>query len=162
MNRVRILLQYTGRMRALFLAILLSLVPVSLAQSIWFEVGVSYQGTEAGTFEASSRFGVRGTFPLSDTAGLFVAAGLRGGLVIDAGSWFMFPSGLQDPTGFQSYAGAGLTYTVGRLGLALSAALSYEIEQDIELFLIYTHRPLLLPVISQAFDVSTGVKITLQ
>jgi hypothetical protein len=149
-------------MRTLFLAILLSFVPATFAQSIWLETGLSYQGTETGTYDASPKFGIRGTFPLGDTAGLFVAAGIRGGLVLDAGGWFTFPAGVQDPTGFQSYAGAGLSYTAGRFGLAVSAALSYELEQDLELFIMYTHRPLLLPRISQAFDISAGVKLTLQ
>lgn len=148
-------------MRALFLVILL-LAPAGLAQSLWLETGLSYQGTESGTFNALPRFGIRGTFPLDDTAGLFVAAGLRGGLVLDAGAWFSFSPGLQDPAGFQSYAGAGLTFTAGRFGLALSAALSYTLQEDLELFLMYTHRPLLLPQVSQAFDISAGVKIALQ
>lgn len=129
-----------------------------MAQSVWLELGLAYQGRQAGTFDTLAKFGVRGVYPLSDTAGLFAAAALRRGLILDAGGWFTFPVQPEDPFGLRAHVGAGLTLTEGRFGLALSGALTYEVERNLDLFLMYTHRPLILPRLSQAFELSAGVR----
>ena len=83
-----------------------------------------------------------------------------GDLLLDVGAWYSFLPGADDVFGFRSYAGTGLSYVAGSFGVALSAALSYELSTQTSLVVVYTHRPLFFPEISQAFDVSLGVAFT--
>lgn len=107
------------------------------------------------------RFGVRGVQPLSETTGIYAAFGLRNNVTLDLGGWFSFLPGPDDLFGFRSFAGAGLSYAEGSLGLAFSAAVTYEVSSSAALALVYTHRPLFVPELGQAFDVSLGVRFDL-
>lgn len=133
----------------------------SAAPSLWFESGVAYRRPEGETeLTPRLRFGVRGVQPLDDTTALYAAFAVDGQLLLDLGGWYSFLPGADDVFGFRSYAGTGLTYAAGKFGVALSAAVSYELSTETSLLLVYTHRPLLLPELGQAFDVSVGVRVT--
>lgn len=133
----------------------------SILPSLWFESGVAYRRLE-GEAELTPRlrFGVRGVQPLNDTTALYAAFAVDGQLLLDLGGWYSFLPGADDLFGFRSYAGTGLSYTAGSFGVALSAAVSYELSAETSLLLVYTHRPLFLPELGQAFDVSVGVRVT--
>lgn len=131
-------------------------------QSLWLETGLAYRETEPQSYASGFKVGLRGVFDLNDTVGLYVAPYYLAGFGVDGGAWFTFPVGLNDVIGFTSYLGAGLTLVNGDFGLALSGALGYELSQSTELVLVYTHRPILLPRLSQTFDVSLGLKIDLR
>lgn len=157
-------------MRRLFI-LLLFMLSFSYAQSLWIETGLGYLEKLEGAqeqkgkqnYDSGFKFGARVVFPVSDRAGIYVAPFVQGGFNfnIDAGAWFTLPLNIQDVEGFTSYLGTGLTVTDGRFGLALSGALSYNLSNDVALALIYTHRPLLTPRLSQAFDISVGLKFEL-
>ena len=133
----------------------------SALPSLWFESGVAYRRPEGETeLTPRLRFGVRGVQPLNDTTALYAAFAVDGQLLLDLGGWYSFLPGADDVFGFRSYAGTGLTYAAGKFGVALSAAVSYELSTETSLLLVYTHRPLLLPELGQAFDVSVGVRVT--
>lgn len=129
---------------------------------MWFQTGLAYRETTTSEYDAGARFGVMGTFPLGRIPGLYAAAAIDRWLVVDVGGWFTLPTGLDDPFGVQTYLGTGFTVVAGRVGIALSGAISYEFEPNLSVFLLYTHRPLLLPELSQAFDLSAGLKIDLR
>lgn len=137
-----------------------------LLPSLWFETGVAYRpaaDTDTGADPEVTprlRVGVRGVQPLSETTALYAAFALDGDLLLDLGGWYSFLPGADDLFGVRSYAGTGLSYAAGSFGLSLSAALSYELSPRTSLLLVYTHRPLLLPELGQAFDVSVGVRVT--
>lgn len=131
----------------------------SALPSLWFESGVAYRSGEDG-LTPRLRFGVRGVQPLSDTTAVYAAFAVDGQLLLDIGGWYSFLPGADDLFGFRSYAGTGLTYTAGSFGAALSAAVSYELSTETALIAVYTHRPLFLPELGQAFDVSVGVRVT--
>ena len=154
-------------MRALLLTSLL-LSSLSFGQSVWLEGGLGYdenKETPVAPYDLSFKGGLRGTYPLIDAplsrSGLYAAAAWRNGILVDAGGWFTFLPEEDALYGFEAHLGAGLTYAVDSFGVALSAGLSYDITQGIALSFIYTHRPLVLPELSQAFDLSAGVKIDL-
>ena len=127
--------------------------------SVWLESGLAYRpGNDALT--PHLRVGLRGLQPLTDTVGLYGAFAVDGDLTLDLGGWYSFLPGADDVFGFRSYAGTGLSYVAGSFGIALSAALSYELSTQTSLVVVYTHRPLFFPEISQAFDVSLGVAFT--
>lgn len=124
--------------------------------SVWLESGLAYRpGDDALT--PHLRIGLRGLQPLTDTASLYGAFAVDGDLTLDLGGWYSFLPGADDVFGFRSYAGTGLSYVAGSFGVALSAALSFELSTQTSLVVVYTHRPLFFPEISQAFDVSLGV-----
>lgn len=133
----------------------------STLPSLWFESGVAYRRPE-GEAELTPRlrFGVRGVQPLDDSTALYAAFAVDGQLLLDLGGWYSFLPDADDLFGFRSYAGTGLTYAAGKFGIALSAAVSYELSTETSLLLVYTHRPLLVPELGQAFDVSVGVRVT--
>ncbi|MEM6431151.1 MAG: hypothetical protein AAF708_18080 [Deinococcota bacterium] len=143
--------------------------PLSKGQSLWLESGLAYRETETGSYEPLLKLGLRGFLSLSEPLSLYAALAWRDGLVADAGVWYAFDPNLQDPFGFQTYGGAGLTFVSGdsasgnedSFGLALSVAASYAIDETFGLAITYTHRPLLLPELSQAFDVSLGITLSL-
>ena len=150
-------------MRTLIL-ILILLSSLSFGQSVWVEGGLSYDEDKAtNTYDLSFKGGVRGTYPLTDaplsSSGLYAAAAWGGGVLLDAGGWFTFLPGDNELYGFEAHLGAGLTYAVDSFGVALSAGVSYDLTQGIALSFVYTHRPLLLPELKQAFDLSAGVRI---
>ena len=157
-------------MRPLLLVFFLALLSFGYGQSLWLETGLAYKETTSGEYASALKFGVRGVYPLNDTLGLYAAAAYsRNGLVGDAGAWFSFRQGLEDPLGLQAHVGTGLTYVSGvggagaGIGLALSGALTYEFRRGLAATLVYTHRPLLQRNLrlSQAFDFSAGVKLDL-
>jgi len=127
--------------------------------SLWFESGLSYRAGET-ELTPHLRFGVRGVQPLGDTTALYAAFAVDGDLLLDLGGWYSFLPGADDLFGFRSYAGTGLTYAAGGFGVALSAAVSYELSPETAVLAVYTHRPLFLPESGQAFDVSLGVRVT--
>lgn len=127
--------------------------------SLWFESGLAYRTGDDG-LTPHLRVGVRGVQPLTDTTAIYAAFALDGDLLLDIGGWYSFLPGADDLFGFRSYAGTGLTYVAGSFGVALSAAVSYEVSAQTALIVVYTHRPLLAPERGQAFDVSFGVRIT--
>ena len=136
-----------------------------LLPSLWFETGVAYRSAATDTGADTGvtprlRVGVRGVQPLGETTALYAAFALDGDLLLDLGGWYSFLSGADDLFGVRSYAGTGLSYAAGSFGLSLSAALSYELSPRTSLLLVYTYRPLLLPELGQAFDVSVGVRVT--
>jgi hypothetical protein len=149
------------------LILLLFALGFSSGQSLWIETGLGYleqlpeEGRAQQVYDSGLKFGARFVLPVSDVTGLYLAPFLQNGFNVDAGAWFTLPLTIQDVEGFRSYLGTGLTLTGGRLGLALSAALSYDFSNDVALTLVYTHRPLLTPRLSQAFDVSVGLKFDL-
>ena len=131
---------------------------------MWVEGGLSYDEDKAtNTYDLSFKGGVRGTYPLTDaplsSSGLYAAAAWGGGVLVDAGGWFTFLPEEGNLYGFEAHLGAGLTYAVDSFGVALSAGVSYDLTQGIALSFVYTHRPLLLPELKQAFDLSAGVRI---
>ncbi|MDQ3458262.1 MAG: hypothetical protein M3498_03000 [Deinococcota bacterium] len=151
-------------MRTLLLTLLLAFGFNVQAQSLWFEVGLGYIETAPEVYAAGPKVGLRGSVPLSAEAfgpEAFVALAIRGGLVMDAGVWAAFAPGGSDLFGLQSYAGAGLSYTQGELGLAFALALAYELERDLAVSLAYTHRPVFSPRFAQAFDIALGLKLSL-
>lgn len=138
-----------------------------LLPSLWFETGVAYRPADADTSTGADatvtprlRVGVRGVQPLSETTALYAAFALDGDPFLDLGGWYSFLPGADDLFGVRSYAGTGLSYAAGSFGVSLSAALSYELSPRTSLLLVYTHRPLFLPELGQAFDVSVGVRVT--
>ena len=128
----------------------------SRAPLLWLESGLGYRPSTEGLLP-HLRIGFRGIQPLTDTTAVYAAFTVDGDLTLDMGGWFSFLSGEDDVFGFRSYAGTGLSYVAGSFGVALSAALSYELSADTALILVYTHRPLFFPERGQAFDVSLGV-----
>jgi hypothetical protein len=147
--------------RALLVTLVLALTGSSLAQALWLEVGVGYRPGVTQPFDPLVKLGLRGTLPVGEHAGAFLALGVRGGLLIDAGAWFSLEPGLRDPVGWQAHLGVGASYTAGSLGVVGSAALSYDLERNLALFALYSHRFLLLPRASQGFEVSAGVRFAL-
>lgn len=158
--------------RLCLLAFLLFPVVVQ-GQSLWVETGVGWlerlpdnaQDRPQQVYDSSFKVGARVIFPVSDIAGIYVAPYWQGGFNVDTGAWFTLPLTIQDIEGFTSYIGTGLAVTTTerfRFGFALSGALSYDLSNDVALTLIYTHRPLLTPRLSQAFDISVGLKFDLR
>ncbi len=145
-------------MRLLSLLLFAALLSISSAQSVWFDVGVGYDERTSGSYAARFMLGTRVVYPLDDVTGLYGALAFRRGIVLDAGGWFAFQPNPEDPFGFRSYAGAGLGVSGGDVGAALSLALTYDLSEDVGLGVVYTHRPLILPRLSQAFDVSLTVR----
>jgi hypothetical protein len=140
----------------------------SFGQSLWIEAGAGWleqlpgNGERANqVYDSGIKFGVRAVFPVAERAGIYVAPAYSRGFTVDAGAWFTLPLTIEDVEGFTSYLGTGLSLTNGRFGFALSGALSYDLSNDVALALIYTHRPLLTPQLSQGFDISVGLKFDL-
>ena len=129
----------------------------SRAPLVWLESGLGYRPGIEEDLVPHLRIGFRGIQPLTDTAAIYAAFAVDGDLTLDMGGWFSFLPGPDDVFGFRSYAGTGLSFVAGSFGIALSAALSYELSADTALILVYTHRPLFFPERGQAFDVSLGV-----
>ncbi len=127
--------------------------------SLWFESGLAYRFGD-GDLVPHLRVGFRGVQPLSDTVALYGAFAIDGDLILDLGGWYSFLPDGDDLFGFRSYAGTGLSYVAGSFGLALSAAVTYDLSPQTALLLVYTHRPLFLPELGQAFDLSVGARIT--
>jgi hypothetical protein len=157
-------------MRRLFVLLLFTL-SFSYGQSLWIETGLGYleqlPPPESNVrpdqeYDSGFKFGARFVVPVSDVTGLYLAPFLQNGFNVDAGVWFTLPLTIQDVEGVRSYVGTGLTLTGGRFGLALSGALSYDLSNDVALALVYTHRPLFTPRLSQAFDISVGLRFDLQ
>lgn len=149
-------------MKQVFLLVALTLPSFSWGQSLWLETGLAYRETTPQTFTSGLKVGLRGVIDLNDTVGLYLAPYYLAGLGLDGGVWLSFPVGLNDVAGFTSYLGAGLSLVHGDFGLALSGAVGYELSRNTELVLIYTHRPIFLPDLSQTFDVSLGLKFEFQ
>ena len=137
-----------------------TLLSSSHAQSLWLETGIGYH-QQNDDYPANFKAGVRITYPITETLSIFIAPSIQQGLTIDAGTWFSFEAGSDDIPRLQSHLGTGLTFSNGNIGLALSGALSYQANDNLELAIIYTHRPLVLPELSQAFDLSLALKINL-
>lgn len=152
-------------MRKLVLLVALWFTPV-LAQSVWLETGLGYAeralSEDTSEYTPYLKLGLRGVFPVSERVGLYVAPFWLGGVGIDAGAWFTFPTDLNDLEGFRAYAGTGLSLAPEGFGLALSAGLAYELNRNLDLTVSYTHRPLLRPKLSQTFDFSVGLALRLE
>ncbi len=141
-------------MRVLLLALLLSLLAGSSAQSLWLESGVAYTETSSQTYEPAFKLGIRAIVLVTETVGAYLHPHIRAGFGLDAGLWLRFPAGIEDLEGFRSYLGGGLSIIQGRFGVGLSAAFSYETSANTEVALVYTHRALLTPELGQAFDIA--------
>ena len=157
-------------MRHLLILLLLAF-GFSYGQALWIETGLGYleqlpppesNARPDQEYDSGFKFGARVVVPVSEVTGLYLAPFLQNGFNVDAGAWFTLPLTIQDVEGFRSYVGTGLTLTGGRFGLALSGALSYDLSNDVALALIYTHRPLFTPKLSQAFDISVGLRFDLR
>ena len=144
--------------KTLLLASLLFGFP-GLAQSVALEGGLAYRETPSDTFESGFKVGARVVLPAAGPVGLYVHPFLFDGFGVDLGAWYGFPTGLADLAGFHAYVGAGLSLIDGSFGVALNGALGYDVASNLELVLVYTHRPLLYLEVSQAFDVSLGLKL---
>ena len=131
----------------------------SAPPSLWFESGLAYRAGETG-LTPHLRVGIRGVQPLGETTAVYAAFAVDGDLLLDLGGWYSFLPGADDLFGFRSYAGTGLSYAAGSLGVAFSGAVSYELSPQTAVLVVYTHRPLFIPDSGQAFDVSFGVRIT--
>ncbi len=158
-------------LRYLFLLVLLSPCLVQ-GQSLWVETGLGWleqlpaEGRAQQVYDSGFKVGLRGVFPVSEKVGVYLAPHWQKGINVDAGAWFTLPLTIQDVEGFTSYVGTGLTITGLttsdiRFGFALSAALSYDLSDAVALALVYTHRPLVTPRLSQAFDISVGLRFDL-
>jgi hypothetical protein len=150
------------------LIVLLFTFTLAYGQSLWIETGLGYleridnpAERPNQVYDSGFKFGARLVISVSDVTGLYLAPFLQNGFNVDAGAWFTLPLTIQDVEGFRSYVGTGLTLTGGRFGLALSGAISYDLSNDVALALVYTHRPLFTPRLSQAFDISVGIKFDL-
>ena len=128
--------------------------------SLWLESGLAYRDGETARLTPHLRVGIRGVRPLSDTTALYAAFAIDGDLLLDLGGWYSFLPDADDLFGFRSYAGTGLSYAAGSLGVALSGAVVYEFSPRTAFLVVYTHRPLFTPALGQAFDVSVGVRVT--
>ena len=128
--------------------------------SLWFESGLAYRDGETNRLTPHLRVGVRGVRPLDDTTALYAAFAIDGDLLLDLGGWYSFLPDADDLFGFRSYAGTGLSYAAGSLGVAFSGAVAYELSPQTAFLVVYTHRPLFTPAPGQAFDVSVGVRVT--
>ena len=153
-------------MRALFVTLSLLLSGAGCAQSVWLELGPAYlevRGEERSSYQATFKFGLRGLLPIGERNSLYLAPHIytSGSAGLDGGLWIRFPSDLEDVEGLSSYAGAGLALERGAFGLVLSAGLSYELNRDLSVAFVYTHRPLLIPRLSQTFDLSAGLALRL-
>jgi hypothetical protein len=159
-------------LRRLLLLSILFCPCVVQGQSLWLETGLGWLerlpsngGRGEQEYDSGFKIGARVVFPVSERVGIYFAPYLQQGFNIDAGAWFTLPLTIQDVEGFRSYVGTGLAITTGeqfRFGFALSGALSYDLNNDVALALVYTHRPLLTPRLSQAFDISVGLRFDLQ
>jgi opacity protein-like surface antigen len=154
-------------LRSLALLVLFLFPCFAQGQSLWIETGFGYveqlpsEGRAQQVYDSGFKVGARVVFPVSDRAGIYVSPYLLRGFNVDAGAWFTLPLNIQDVEGFTSYLGTGLTITNARFGFALSGALSYDLSNDVALTLVYTHRPLLTPKLSQAFDLAVGLRFEL-
>ncbi len=136
-----------------------SLFP-ALSQSITIETGLGYIEQSSGYIDYF-KIGTKVMLPVSEAVDIYVAPYWLGGFNVDAGAWFRLPITIQDLEGFRSYVGTGLSLTQARFGFALSAAVSYDLSDSTALMLTYTHRPLITPNLSQAFDLSLGLNFKL-
>jgi hypothetical protein len=151
-------------MRKLLLALIVTLGLSARAQSIWLEAGLGYIQEDVIVYSEALKLGLRSTRPFTDAEfgpESFIALAWREGLIIDLGGWFPFLPGATDPFGLRAYAGTGLSFVRGEFGLALSIAFSYELERDVALAFVYTHRPIVYPRLAQAFDGSLGLRLAL-
>lgn len=149
-----------------YILFFLPLSSVSFGQSLWLGGGLGYdENRETNLYDLSFKGGVRGTYPLREeplsSSGLYAAAAWRSGVLVDAGAWFTFLPEENALYGLEAHLGGGLTYASGSVGVALSAGFSYDLTQGVALSFIYTHRPLLLPELKQAFDLSAGIRLDL-
>ena len=149
---------WTHSFKTLLLAALL-FGSLAFGQSVAVEGGLAYKETSSETFESGFKVGARVVVPVAGPVGLYVHPFLFDGFGVDVGAWYSFPSGLNDLTGFHAYVGAGLSLIDANFGAALNGALGYDVTSNLELVLVYTHRPLFYPKVSQAFDVSLGLKL---
>lgn len=144
----------------------------ALAQSVWFELGWGYDETSALEFASGAKIGVRGVYPLNRSLGVYLSPYVITGLGVpeewnglaagvDGGVWYDFRTTPQDLEGFHSYAGVGLSVIKAQFGAVISGAFSYDVGRDLELALIFNYRPLILPDLSQAFDISLGLRYDL-
>ena len=128
---------------------------------------MNYLETESNVYAQHFKLTLRGTYPLTDSLSIFSALQLQNdfdsqtteALTLDAGAWFPMPVAVNDPFGLQSYLAIGASYVDSTLGLALAIAASYELTRNLDVVLVYTHRPLFYPRRAQAFDVGIGFKI---
>jgi hypothetical protein len=155
-------------LRYLVLLIVLLFPCVARGQSLWLETGLGWlerlDDPPKQVYDSGFKIGARVIFPVSEKAGIYLAPYLLRGFNVDAGAWFTLPLTIQDVEGFKSYIGTGLAITTGerfRFGFALSGALSYDLSNDVAIALIYTHRPLLTPTLSQGFDIALGLRFNL-
>jgi hypothetical protein len=163
---------------ALLFVCLLSWSSFSSAQSIWLESGLAYSERLSDTqanqnYEPFLSFGLKGLVPVSDTLSLYLHPFWQGGFALDAGLWVDFPGNIQDLEGFNSYAGIGLgflpvlttntstgiTQRLSGFSFSLSVGISYDLSQNAAVTLGYTHHPILSPTLSQAFDISLGLRL---
>ena len=142
------------------LLFLLLFCTLSSAQSLSIETGLGYL-EQSSNYLSYLKLGGKVTLPVADKVDLYIAPYWLGSFNIDAGAWFTLPLTIQDLEGFHSYVGIGLSVTQGRFGFALSAAVSYDIADNTAFILTYTHRPLITPALSQAFDLAIGIKFEL-
>jgi hypothetical protein len=138
------------------------LLSTTHAQSVTIETGLGYIEQGNSQYLDYFKFGARAMIPVSESASLYVAPYWMGRFNVDTGVWFRLPLTIEDLEGFRSYVGTGLSLTQARFGFALSAAISYDLSDQTALILTYTHRPLLSPGFSQAFDLSVGVSFELR
>jgi hypothetical protein len=134
---------------------------LSSAQSLTIETGLGYLEQGKQNYLNYLKIGSKLALPVADKIDLYIAPYWLGGFNIDAGVWFTLPLTIQDIEGFRSYVGTGLSLTRGRFGFALSAAISYDLADSTALTLSYTHRPLITPELSQAFDLALGIRFEL-
>jgi hypothetical protein len=157
-------------MRRLLILLFFTL-SLAYGQSLWVETGLGWLerlpsggGRGQQEYDSGLKVGARVIFPVSERAGVYLAPYLNRGFNADVGAWFTLPLTIQDVEGFTSYLGTGLAITTAeefRFGFALSGALTYDLSNDVALALVYTHRPLFTPRLSQGFDVSVGLKFDL-
>ena len=154
-----------ARATALFGCVVFALLfSPAFAQSVALETGLGYAedrdaaAQQTQLYNANLKVGLRLTVPLSRTVGIYVHPFVLDGFGLDGGAWFSFPVTPDDVPGLRSYLGAGVTFVPNGSGLALSAGLGYEVARNTEFVLVYTHRPIILPELSQVFDVSLGIK----
>ena len=169
-------------MRRLFILLIFTL-SFSYGQSLWIETGLDWleqidnpDERPNQVYDEGFKVGARVIFPIaSSSIGIYLAPYLRfdrkveadvpkieTNLGVDTGAWFTLPLNIQDVEGFTSYIGTGVSIAAlaandMRFGIAVSGAITYDLNDSIALALVYTHRPLFTPRLSQGFDVSIGI-----
>ncbi len=152
-------------------------------ESLSTNLSDSVEETQANqNYEPFLHLGLQANIPINNDLSLYVKPFWQDGFGADAGVWIDFPGRIQDLEGFNSFMAVGLSYINLRngitdsrvsppsalqvnesgLGFAISAGISYDLNDLVAATVRYTHRPIILPSLAQAFDVSLGLRLSFE